>query len=380
MGQFTPITIEGHINQAVATLLRDVLDKGVVSAVLLPCKQPHQRTVMQTLVSDPAQLDGIDPFAPVVPTNAARLVAALTHENDAPVAAVLRSCEVRAFLELVKLNQGTVDNLLLIGIDCLGRYENRDFVALAAQDDDLTATFLKGSTNGGGTKSALGTEVAAACRMCEHPVPGSVDVRLCVIGGDPAQQLWVEWVTEKGEKAREAVGLEAQDAGPDGRAAAVDKLTKERLAFRDEHLAAMRERTKDMAGLSDVVATCINCYNCRVACPVCYCRECVFVTDTFRHEGEKYLRWAMNRGKIKMPTDTSFYHLTRMLHMSTLCVGCGQCTSACPNDIPVMELFRSVADRTQARFAYMPGRSLEEPQPLAIFHAEEFDDVTGQVK
>ena len=118
MGQFTPITIEGHINQAVASLLRKVLEQGVASAVLVPCRQPHQKTVMQTLVSDPQHLDKADPFAPVVPTNSARLVAALTHENEAPVAAVLRSCEVRAFLELVKLNQGAVENLLLIGIDC----------------------------------------------------------------------------------------------------------------------------------------------------------------------------------------------------------------------------------------------------------------------
>jgi formate dehydrogenase subunit beta len=81
-----------------------------------------------------------------------------------------------------------------------------------------------------------------------------------------------------------------------------------------------------------------------------------------------------------MPTDTLFYHLTRMVHMSTLCVGCGQCSSACPNDVPVMELIQSVAEKTQARFNYRPGRSLEEPQPLTIFHADEFVEVTGQTK
>ena len=81
-----------------------------------------------------------------------------------------------------------------------------------------------------------------------------------------------------------------------------------------------------------------------------------------------------------MPTDTLFYHLTRMVHMSTLCVGCGQCSSACPNDLPVWEMLSTVADRTQARFDYLPGRSLEEGQPLAVFHAEEYDDVTGQYK
>jgi formate dehydrogenase subunit beta len=379
MGQFTPITIEGHINQAIAALLGGLLDKGVASAVLVPCRQPHQNTVMQTLVNDPQRLDSVDPFAPVVPTNSARLVAALTHNNDAKVAVVIRSCEVRAFLELVKLNQGATDKLLLIGMDCLGRYESRDFMALAAKDPELTLTFLRGATNGGGTKSAMGTDVARACRMCEHPVADQVDVRLCMIGADPKKQLWVEWVTDKGVAAAETLALALQDKGPEGREAAVEKLEKDRAAFQKQEFAAMRERTKDMDGLSDVVAACINCYNCRVACPVCYCRECVFVTDTFRHDGEKYVRWALNRGRIKMPTDTTFYHLTRMLHMSTLCVGCGQCSSACPNDIPVMELFRSVAERTQARFAYVPGRSLGEKQPLAVFHAEEFDDVTGQV-
>ena len=93
-----------------------------------------------------------------------------------------------------------------------------------------------------------------------------------------------------------------------------------------------------------------------------------------------FSKWSAKRGQLKMPTDTVFYHLTRMVHMSTLCVGCGQCSSACPNDIPVMELFRTVAERTQARFAYVPGRSLDEPQPLAVFQADEHPEVTGQMK
>ena len=79
-----------------------------------------------------------------------------------------------------------------------------------------------------------------------------------------------------------------------------------------------------------------------------------------------------------MPTDTVFYHLTRMLHMSTLCVGCGQCTSACPNDIPVGTLFRTVAKVTQERFEYQPGHDVAEPQPLTTFHSDELFEVTGQ--
>ncbi len=137
------------------------------------------------------------------------------------------------------------------------------------------------------------------------------------------------------------------------------------------------EATGDMEKLSAYLAGCINCYNCRVACPVCYCRECVFVTDVFDHEPSQYIRWAKRKKTVKMPTDTVFYHVTRLAHMSTACVGCGQCSNACPNDIPVMELFRTLAHKTQRAFDYEAGRSLQEPPPLSVFKEEEFGELTA---
>jgi formate dehydrogenase subunit beta len=81
-----------------------------------------------------------------------------------------------------------------------------------------------------------------------------------------------------------------------------------------------------------------------------------------------------------MPTDTLFYHLTRLAHMGTLCVGCGQCTSACPNDIPVGQLFSMVGEEIQSVFDYVPGRDPGEEQPLAYFAEDELLEVTGQTK
>jgi formate dehydrogenase subunit beta len=380
MGQFAALTTDGQINRPIRQLLAGLLEQEIVAGVMVPARQPYQQVVMQTLFTDPGQLEPIDPFAPVVPTSSAKVVSSLTHRpTGRKIAVVLRSCELRAFLELVKLHQGNTDDLLLIGIDCLGRHENRDYLAEVERDGELTLTFLKLTSNGGGQRSAGGAEIAAACRACTHPVPEAVDLRLCVIGADPSREIHVEWVSEAGKQAFEALGLKPTDA-PAGRAAEVEALVQRRGEFRQQHLAEFAERTKDIEGLARVVAPCINCYNCRVACPVCYCRECVFVTDTMRHDGDEYLRAAEKRGQMRLPTDTLFYHLTRMVHMSTLCVGCGQCTSACPNDVPVWELLSTVADRTQARFDYVPGRSLEEGQPLAVFFPEELDEVTGQVK
>ncbi len=46
--------------------------------------------------------------------------------------------------------------------------------------------------------------------------------------------------------------------------------------------------------------------------------------------GDKYMNWADKHEFFKIPGDTLMFHMTRMLHMSALCVGCGQCSSACP--------------------------------------------------
>jgi formate dehydrogenase subunit beta len=63
--------------------------------------------------------------------------------------------------------------------------------------------------------------------------------------------------------------------------------------------------------------------------------------------------------------------------MSTACVGCGQCSNACPNDIPVMELFRTIARDTQKAFDYEAGKSIEQEPPLSVFREDEFSEVVG---
>jgi len=124
-----------------------------------------------------------------------------------------------------------------------------------------------------------------------------------------------------------------------------------------------------------LLAPCINCHNCKTVCPLCYCKECFFDSPTFEMEAEKYLGWAEKRGTIRMPTDTLLFHITRMNHMATSCVGCGMCEEACPNDIPVSNIFRMVGLKTQKLFDYVPGRSLDEELPLSTFKEDELQEV-----
>lgn len=366
---------KGELNLELSKFFSELLEKQVVSAVLVPANG-NSEMVKQTLFVDPGKTDTVDPFAPIVPVNSAKIVSSLTAKpSGKKMAMVLRSCEVRATIELAKLNQVHLEDVLLIGMDCYGRFENKDFLKL--KENKLTSEkFLQEVQTG--EPDFNGAELVEACRICEFPEAENVDIRLCKIGTDP-DSFGLEGISEQGKAVLEKVGFSG-DEMPSQRTKAVEALAKKRKAELDQKLDDYHMAINSIQSLEESLANCINCYNCRVACPVCYCKECVYVTDTFRHEGEQFLGWAKKEGALKMPTDTAFYHLTRMTHIGTSCVGCGQCTSACPNGISLTIPFRSIARVSQNRFEYEAGRSLQENQPLSIFHDDELVEVTGQVK
>jgi formate dehydrogenase subunit beta len=375
MAKFSKLAFnKGELNKQLSAFFADLLEKNAVDALLAPMAQP-KKGVMQTLVTSKQNLSGVDPFAPVVPVNGARLASSLTsNPSGKKIGMVLRSCEVRALVELVKLKQANLEDVVLIGLDCYGRYENTDFLKLRAAGA-TTEDFLENAQ--AGKTETDGCDVAGACKICEFPTTDNVDIRLCIFGAGQGTLL-IEAVTEKGEEALQTAGRKFGE-NPSGRAEAVKKITDARVAAKNAAFAEYRNSTNTFDALNERLAACINCYNCRVACPVCYCKECVFVTDTFRHKGEQYIGWASGKA-LKMPADTTFYHMTRITHIAAFCVGCGQCTSACPNDIDLMPIFRTSAEKAQGRFEYLAGRSLDEPQPLSIFDHDELVEVTGQVK
>ena len=64
-----------------------------------------------------------------------------------------------------------------------------------------------------------------------------------------------------------------------------------------------------------------------------------------------------------------------MNHMGALCVGCGACEEACPNDIPLLKIFQMIGSDVQELFNYVPGRNLEEPQPATTFKEKELEKI-----
>ena len=121
-------TKDKELPECLQDFLKSILETDEISAILVPQLLPMKNMVMPVLVSDPDRMVGVDPLSPAFPMNAAKIVSRLTRKpTGAKIAAVMRPCEIRAFVELVKLKQGQMDDLIIIGSDCLGAYANKDY-------------------------------------------------------------------------------------------------------------------------------------------------------------------------------------------------------------------------------------------------------------
>jgi formate dehydrogenase subunit beta len=371
--------IDGKTDEAIIGFLKSLLKEGMVDAILIPKPLPSQDGFVQTLIRDPEKLNGVCVLSPTMPVQSARVISNLSVKNlGKKVAAVLKACEIRAAVELAKFLQVKLDNVCFIGIDCPGTFEVADYAKMVQEGKGggaLAKELLKGMEKGEISPPA-GYAFRTACQMCEYPVP-QADIRLKLFGYQGDQAIGIE-IGDKLEKEIEEKGIFSfLESEPASRSEVVNKVIAERTKKRDALFQEFKGMAKDLQAFLDRFSTCIRCHNCMVACPICYCKECVFKTAVFEHDGDQFLRWADRKGEIRMPTDTLIFHLIRMSHMVTSCIGCGLCDSACPSRLPVATLFRSVGDKIQKMLNYIPGKDVKEVPPVATFKEDELKIESG---
>jgi formate dehydrogenase subunit beta len=314
-----------------------------------------------------------NPLAPVMGLNVARAVGHVSiREPRGRVGVLLRSCELRAVIELAKLQQTSLDSLVTIGIDCLGTYDVPVYEAMRkACGLDLTSLVVAAET--GELAPQNGFAFRYACQMCERPHIEAADIVLELLGADLSASIPVTLSTSIAENlGLEPVTLAAGDA--ERRSTVIEKLVASRIQERDARFAEIRGRL-DQEGIDGVFAACVRCHNCTTVCPVCYCKTCLFRGPVFEHEPIKYVDWAKRKGAHRMLGDTMLFHLTRLSHMALSCIGCGMCTSGCPAELPVGLVFRAVGDSLQALFDYVPGRDVDEALPMITFREDEWAQV-----
>jgi formate dehydrogenase subunit beta len=367
---------EAGVLAAVRGFLKRLLESGAVEAVMVPMETPSG-TVTPALVADPALLDAANPLAPVMGLNVARQAGRISiRKPRGRIGVTLRSCELRALVELVKLQQASLEDLVTIGVDCAGTYDVAKYVN-RDQGSGIKTWYELYQSLITDLQSPI-PDLRDACQMCEKPQIEGADITLELFGADLAAGIPVSVREEVAERFLAALGMTGAAAGMtagDGRrSAVVDKVVAERTKVRDAWFAEIRERL-DKEGVEGVFAACVRCHNCMTVCPICYCKTCLFKSPTFDHEPMLYLNWARRKGAYRLPADTMLFHLTRLNHMVLSCIGCGLCTSDCPAELPVGRVFRAIGQEVQKKFDYVPGRSVEEALPLVTFREDEWTDV-----
>lgn len=353
--------------QALRDLFAGWLRADRLSALLVPAWSKSGAATL-ALIADPEKMAETSPLLPAMAVNAASVVHQLARSGaiGQRVGLLLRPCELRGVVELIKLRQVLPDNLVMIGIDCAGTYKAAGFRGIRKDAADFANKHVRNQTALTGNSN-----FRLACQVCEYPRPLVFDLALGWLGLNPDKELWLEAATDKVKALLDGVKL-VEGEEPKPRLKALAAFAEQRQQAAAGRIA---ELDKVMMGADNLVryfADCLNCHNCMRVCPVCYCHECFFDSATFERDIAEQVRIAQRKGLTRMPSETLLFHLTRMNHMMASCVQCGICEDSCPVTIGLATLFKKVSQNAQQEFDYVSGRSLDEPLPLSTFRESEF--------
>jgi formate dehydrogenase subunit beta len=340
-----------------------------MKALLVMQEVPSKIISFPVLISNYDQLNS-NVFAPVLPVSTATIISKITKVEGAskPIGVIMRSCQIRALVELAKLNQANIENIVIIGVDCLGTFPMNiysDFPEKTTPTEFIFDSFKK--------KSDIVKYLRSACYTCKDPIPSNADIVIGLYGMNPKKELLIQINSEKGKKVLEGIRLEVlkdtKNREKDIKGIQEEK-TKNRMDFIKD-----KSNIKGIEALAKFFDKCVNCHNCMKICPICYCKECLFESSVFDLELNKYIGKAEKKGLFKMPSDSILFHTTRMNHMVVSCVGCGLCEQACPSDIPLMEIITPIGENVQKEFKYAPGSDIEEKIPMVIYKEDEYQEV-----
>ena len=110
----------------------------------------------------------------------------------------------------------------------------------------------------------------------------------------------------------------------------------------------------------NLIKTCIRCYACRNACPLCFCPTC-FVD-------ESRPQWV---GKTIDPTDTRTFHFLRAYHVAGRCTDCGSCERACPVGIKMRQFTKKMEKDIKELYGYEAGVIPDQRPPLDTYRPDD---------
>jgi len=353
-------------DEGVRALLRFLLESGKVSSILTLTKISKAKDVAYSIITNPEKVKDTLPLYPFMPSNLGKILARLTllEPMSEPIAAVIKPCELRGFTELVKLNQGSLENILLISFTCGGVYP-LEIVNEENVNEKISQYWERIK------EMEIPSDIRPTCKSCEHFLPYNADIMIDLVGKENIEKKCKLFInTSKGEEFINGMEGELQEA--ELQLQNIDNLRNKRTKEREKIFSETGVEKFGLEGLIRTFGKCIGCHGCRSVCPICYCKLCYFDSREREYEPQEFNAELSKKDGLRIPPDTVFYQIVRLIHVSASCVGCGMCSDVCPVDIPISTIFSKVGESVQNMFEYVPGKNVEEKQPLITFKEDEF--------
>ena len=246
-------------------------------------------------------------------------------EGPLPKVGVLATgCWSRNIVVQIQENQVQRDRLVILGIGSRGMVDRKKVLAQVGGREVWTLEEGEHSLviEGPGFKKEIQRwdVVRDNCQTCVHPNPVIYDYQI----GQPVSPREVK------DRFRQVNEIEAMSS-------------EERWSWFQEE-----------------ISSCIRCYACRNACPLCYCPTC-FVDDSRP-------QWV---GKSIDLADTSIFHILRAYHCAGRCTDCGACESACPMGIHMRLFTKKLEKDVLELYGTEAGMDPDVPLPLTTYKEDD---------
>ncbi len=368
------ISLDKNLKEAIVSILKKMFENDCFDAILIPMRVPAKDSYAWVLIKDKKLLDDANPIAPIMPVQGAKALSNFSRKGESKlkILAMMKPCEIRAVIELSKLNQINLENITLFSYDCPGALPIKDYLEDPEKEEKRFKDILKKT-------DFQDNYIKSVCKICDNfsllPV---CDLHLGYFIGDKNNVFLIP-NSKRGEHILEKLNMELSQDLSDWMQN-IDDIRKKRITNKQERFKKIKNMVEGFDSLRDTFTHCIGCHNCRSVCPICYCRQCYFDSESAKSETDMMLKNAKKRGAITFPLDRIVFQVGRMSHMSLSCVSCGLCTDACPVSILVADIFSYVADNTQKQFGYKSGEDKAEPIPLKTFQLQEVGGIKELVK
>jgi len=218
------------------------------------------------------------------------------------------------------------------------------------KNHDNTLIIATNCTNSGGTcfctSMGAGPEAKSGFDLC-----------LTEMYSDEGHYFYIEVGSAKGQEIADLLPpSKATKAHAEAKASVLEKNGKTISDNKFLDTNGLKEIFQENQGEShwrEVGERCLNCANCTMACPTCFCTTIEDVTDLTGDHAERWRRWDscftmdfsfIHGGFIRPGSSTRYRHwITHKLANwqdqfgEQGCVGCGRCITWCPAGIDIVE-------------------------------------------